>query len=123
MAMVLLGQPLWCRRVLTCRGDGVRRGSDGGRYGRSLRVGTAAPASTRAVIVQAATESKTPSGGFGMPSGGRRLLLEAWLEGSGGVGRGWWVFQGGGGWRARAGRRSLLVWFCFCLFLRRIDVQ
>ena len=41
-----------------CRGDGVLFGSDGGVAGRSLRVGTAAPASTRAVIVQAATESK-----------------------------------------------------------------
>ena len=90
-----------------CRGGGVRRGSDGGVAGRSLRVGTAAPASTRAVIVQAATESKSRSGGFGMPSGGRRSLLEAWLEGAGGVGRGGWVFQGGG--LARAGADASLL--------------
>jgi hypothetical protein len=47
-----------------------------------------------------------------MPAGGRRLLFEAWLGGSGGVGRGGWVFQGGGGWRSRGGRRGLTVAVC-----------
>ena len=39
-----------------------------------------------------------------MPSGGRRVLLEASLGGSGGVGRGGWVFKVVAG--AGAGRRE-----------------
>ena len=62
--------PLWCRRVLTRAADGGRRHSFYGFCWRPLRVGKAAPASTRAVQSSALGEPNSSGSGKALSSEG-----------------------------------------------------